>query len=111
MQVLELELGNRLADQGRLQLGGILADTGKQEDPDTHRNQQRNKQQQAPHDDASAGLPGAVLPARAFCFSSAFTRMRSEERRVGKECRSRWWWDWWKKKGRCLMGERYRHCR
>src|SRR5438445_12246063 len=39
-------------------------------------------------------------------------RARSEERRVGKECRSRWWPDHEKKKGRrglvwCREGEEY----
>src|SRR5688572_13540081 len=37
------------------------------------------------HPDRAAGRPPPPAPAR------------SEERRVGKECRSRWWADHWKK--------------
>ena len=45
------------------------------------------------------GAVGAVLPLlpafpflllAAFCFAKSSEKLRSEERRVGKECRSRW---------------------
>src|SRR5438874_13266572 len=42
------------------------------------------------------GLERAGFVEKASCASDA--RVRSEERRVGKECRSRWWADEYKKK-------------
>src|SRR5438034_10888196 len=40
--------------------------------------------------------PTGMSPATRMCLASS--RTRSEERRVGKECRSRWWPDREKKK-------------
>ena len=39
---------------------------------------------------ASFSSPDALLSAKVFLWPVDFTLRRSEERRVGKECRSRW---------------------
>src|SRR5208283_5907731 len=38
----------------------------------------------------STSAPGSLIPGRSIASSTRFPPSRSEERRVGKECRSRW---------------------
>src|SRR5699024_12514516 len=46
----------------------------------------------------SGATPSAAAANMALPFPAYLTVMnRSEERRVGKECRSRWWREWWRK--------------
>src|SRR5690348_18099957 len=43
------------------------------------------------HVSAGPAAPAAAYCATFSCWTSVPLRTRSEERRVGKECRSRWW--------------------
>src|SRR5690348_1069647 len=47
-------------------------------------------------------LLGVVSPTLEKLQKEGELGRRSEERRVGKECRSRWWPDHYKKKGRAI---------
>src|SRR5207248_7777906 len=49
--------------------------------------------QRTPQTTSEQTLPGSPLYESTLHLSSAAPRFRSEERRVGKECRSRWWTD------------------